>query len=192
MQGNQSVYATNPTLFQEHTRALMQELTVNAFETSWFADKPDVAGLTKLMWKLVSVHPRDNYNGRSTRMMGYLMSLDYDKNEPPIGFITDFDLFLQPGEYTQLLLLSTAAYHRLRLQLLVRTLYAIATRQMPKHFEDDELWDGLTYDCLKLISPEIKRNARLITAEDWPMIEQRQWIDLFDAKFGKQWRGRSR
>jgi len=61
---------------------------------------------------LVSVHPYSDFNGRSTRFFALLTSLD-NNDKPPISFISDFDLLINPRLYIRLCAYSSNYYRQL-------------------------------------------------------------------------------
>lgn len=191
IQSSQAAYATDKKKLAADTKELVTALTLDAFLSSWFKEAPDMQGLVNLMIKLVSVHPCDNFNGRSTRMMGFILGQDYNQENPPIGFFTDFDLVMPNTSYAEFLKRQTAAYHKLRLTLLANAIQAVATKQVPKHFEDTFMWDNFLNECMSLLKPAGGKAITIDAASDWPLIEKRRWIDFLDKKWpAKDWKFR--
>jgi len=180
-------------LFKKHTVQIMEDLTKKVLLTT--ASKKvrvDYQGLAQLMIRLMSVHPCANFNGRSIRMFIFMLGLGFEKKIAPVGFITDFDLAMRPDDYAQLLQAQTAAYDKLRIGLLSNFIKGVSgsdpKKRMPSYFEDAELWDTFVHECLMFFNPKPMR----ITAQDWPLINKRQWIDLFDKTWDKRWRTRGK
>lgn len=175
---NRGSYSTNKTLWEQDTYDLVKELTFIAFKNAWDR-KAHLLNIVYLMRDLVSIHPRDNFNGRSTRMIAFQMALDLNMPLPPVGFITDFDLAMHSDDYVKALTQQTAAYHKLRLEMLANALTAIAKKEMAKHYEL-KAWDVWVQECMAPISP----TPIAFSAEDWPLVEKRRWVELFDKKYG--------
>ena len=184
-------YTADAALFKSHTQRLMKELTMNALVTSWSRENVDYPGLVNLMIKLISVHPCTNFNGRSVRMFGFMLGLDFGKGEAPVGFLTDFDLLVQPNTYATMIMQQTAAYHKLRLALLAKAIEAVANKRAPSYFEDKPMWDALVNESLLLLKPPGGAPLDVNGGKDWALIEKRRWVDFLDSKWPqKNWRTR--
>jgi len=173
--------------FQTHTVQLITELILDGFRRVHGKSPAMDAGGLQIMMDLVGIHPCTDFNGRTTRFYGVVSALE-SRMEPPIAFMSDFDLCSSLALYGAFLKSATAAYLKLKLALTGELLTGVCNAQMPNHYAVG-YWSQLATDALAPISGG---KPVQFDDSDWDLIRKRRFVALMDKKLGPSWIGRNK
>jgi len=184
-EAGRKAYRDSSDSYKQNTLNLMGELIREAFKRVYGKSAAMEAGGLQIMMDLVSIHPCTDFNGRTTRFVGVVAALE-SRLEPPIAFMSDFDLVTDRTLYGEFLKTATAAYLRLKLALTGELLSGVCNARQPNHY-GVSYWAQLPTDAL---APFTGGKPVTFDASDWPIIQHRQFVALMDKKLGKTWKGR--
>jgi len=171
---------------ERNNRRLLQELLQNLF-SRWYGKKIDtLLEATKFMVEFVSIHPYEDYNGRTTRMYAHLAcyesavgNVDY---RLPHEYMSDFDTLFPPKKYGQFTEDSSKFILNLMLNLQFELMSATGRNAMPNYYGLIQ-WKDLqrSLGMLGLKAPVD------FDATDNMLIEHRQFTQLLNKIIGPKW-----
>jgi len=177
--------------YQTNTTVLIRDLLLNIF-SSLYSNYASFDTAVSVVVDYVSVHPYTDFNGRTCRFIGWLISLTDDQYVMQT-FLSDLDLVTSPSGYQAFVRASSDKYFALKKAMLNEMLRkALRLGQKAQDYDYYnltqwfDLWNSLKVFGIQLYSPN------QITQKHLDMIAARQWIPLLDSLAGgQQWRPRT-
>jgi len=171
---------------QRNNKRLLLELLQNLF-SRWHGKKIDtLLEATKFMVEFVSIHPYEDYNGRTTRMYAHLAcyesavgNFDY---RLPHEYMSDFDTLFPPKKYGQFTEDSSTYILNLMLNLQFELMVATGKKSAPSYYALTQ-WKDLQRSLGML---GLKAPVDFDAADD-TLIEHRQFTQLLNKIIGPRW-----
>ncbi|MCK5072433.1 MAG: hypothetical protein KAQ98_03340, partial [Bacteriovoracaceae bacterium] len=134
---------------------------------------------------LISIHPFENFNGRTIRFWINLAHMEQG-TAGPWSFLNDFDLLLSPIMQKKIATKGNEFHNKLRNRLLSELLISKGTRGPPPAYHDIDMLE----DLFKSLEPLGFDPEKKITWDNsWNhLIRDRKFTELFDEIIGKSWR----
>ncbi|PRP87136.1 hypothetical protein PROFUN_01398 [Planoprotostelium fungivorum] len=182
----QTLFRNDTALQAKWNKILLEDLMQNLFER-WHGRKIiDVQEIAKFMVEFVSIHPYEDYNGRTTRMYAHLACYESATGNSvqslPHEYISDFDTVFPLEKYGRFMIDGGVQITSLMLQLQKELVDALAANRVPSYYNLPG-WLDLTRS-LKMFGLE---GAYAYTVEDYKLIEHRQFTQLFDKIISPDW-----
>lgn len=127
----------------------------------------------KFMNELVSIHPFDDFNGRSIRTY-FKIGFSVHDSKVPYFMMSDNDLFLSPKEQLNYLNLAKTPYDNLKFSLVDEYAKALAEKRLPNYAKSINLDDFISQSI-----PVIGK-FDLSLKEQRELIRRRQWAPLLE------------
>jgi hypothetical protein len=169
--------AKDPTTQEDLQKEMMHQLLLRLFKK--YYGKPVTS---EFLNELVSIHPFDDFNGRTSRLYFEQANLDSGR-EPPRHFISDFDLLVRPEMYRKYTDASNKAFD---------TLNELWIREGEAHAADGirpPYLRGRT--VLNAVTPALRamgvQGSPEWTGEQLELIRTRSWYPLFKKWIGPHW-----
>jgi len=171
-------YEASSDSYKANTIALLKELILEAFTRVYGQSAEMDAGGLQIMMDLVSIHPCADFNGRTTRFVGVVAAID-SRLEPPIAYMSDFDIVTPRNYYGQFLRASTAAYLALKKDMTGELLTGVCNGVTPDHYHVNS-WAEFSKNSL---TPLTGGKAVSFDSSDYELIRTREFVNLMDRKF---------
>jgi len=177
----------NQTLQAQMNRRILSELLNNLFSRWYGKNITSIRELTKLMIEFVSIHPYEDYNGRTTRIYAHLAIYEsavgeYSKVQLPHEYISDFDTITPTRIYGQFTENASPYIWQLMRSLQKEMILSAGLGKQPDYFVLPQ-WEDLTRS-LKMFG---LNGTVTWSSDDLYMIEKRRFTQLLDKIIGPDW-----
>jgi len=190
----------NDPLFQQDTKDLVVELLRELFGRHYgaatSAQESDSLDALSIILDLVSVHPCGDFNGRTTRFVGFLVAIEGGEPHPFQAYISDFDLMMKKSNYAKFVNAGAVAFFNLRMRQFEELLLAWTDDRMADQYSlpssrytvggtQTDGWLTWMNEAVVPFKKDPKKPVIPMGPEDWTAIEKRRFVDLMDKMLGK-------
>lgn len=155
-------------------------------------DDVDSAGLDALLG-LVSIHPFDDYNGRTTRFFIQYAHMEAH-SAPPQSFVSDLDLLTPPEIYGRFVEISTSFNDQVRNEMIAQLIGDYLDHKLESNHEKRGKryfslpgWNHLLSSSLGVFGIKIPADQPFkFSAKQLELIEKRRFVGLFDELAGPE------